>query len=104
MTNCHNTQPTLGAAVEAEPIKLTSKDELARRGCLITSKSRTLAQVEADEFANLRRKITRQEDVECRRQARIGRARSRRKAKFIMPLPAVSAAARTGRARLMARR
>jgi hypothetical protein len=71
---------------------------------MITANGRSLAQVDADNLAALRREITRQEGLERQRQACIRRERARRKAKFIMPPRAVSAAARIDKTRLMGRR
>jgi hypothetical protein len=70
----------------------------------IIAETRSLADVDADQATALRKETTRQEDVERRRQARMGRVWSRRKAKFVMPPPAISTAGRIGKARLVARR
>lgn len=69
-----------------------------------TAETRSLADVNADQATALRKEISRQEAIERKRQARIRIERARRKAKFIMPLPVVSAAARISKARLMERR
>jgi hypothetical protein len=71
---------------------------------VITAEDRTLADVDADQATALRRELSRQEQAERKRQARIRIGRARRRAKFVMSPPALSTAARIGKARLMARR
>ncbi len=71
---------------------------------MITTASRTLADVDADNLRAVRGELYRQDRNETKRQNRIRRQRAKRKAKFIMPPPAVSAAARIDRTRLMGRR
>jgi hypothetical protein len=70
----------------------------------ITAETRSLAAIDADQTTALREEISWQEAIARKRRARIRIERARRKAKFIMLPPAVSAAARIGKARLMARR
>jgi hypothetical protein len=70
----------------------------------ITAETRTLADVDADGLADLRREVAHQEDGERKRQARIRRKRARRRATFVTPHPRVLTAARINRAKLMGRR
>ncbi|MGH7066997.1 MAG: hypothetical protein ACREEU_04340 [Acetobacteraceae bacterium] len=85
-----------------DPVRISSR--VRRRECLIPSGGRTLTQVEAGALADLRREIARQEDVGCKRQARIHRKRARRRATFVMPHPGGGQDARIARAKLMGRR
>ncbi len=71
---------------------------------MISRGSRTVAEADAATYSAAAREMARQDALERKRQARIWRERAKRKAKFIMPPPAVSAAARIDKTRLMGRR
>lgn len=65
---------------------------------------RAVAEADATVYSAAAREMARQNALERKRQARIWRECAKRNAKFIMPPPAVSAAARIDKTRFMGRR